>query len=388
MAEGRGETTTLPQPLAAPIADLIAALDQTALTPNQIPAGLAVTTQHPLQPFSAAAYFADGQGSFDVPNFNGASAVTREPKLEKQNRTRGFSATSQPAKTILVRELVSFFSHPARQLLKTHGNFTFREINRNRDEIPIELDALQKWEISRSYLDLARAGRPVAEITAMFRRSGVVAPDHLGTDQLRRLQLDAEKILASSMPVGEPRANDICVALSGCTLRGLITTVGDTLAITESSKLQPKHLLSAWIQLLALASSVDENWEAVLVSKAGVNKILSPDVEQARAKLNTLLMLYRYGIDHPLPALPRVNECYWTQRSSNQDPAAPNQHVMLEKNWNWDRDADWEAFFDFPQLLDISVPTDFEFRDASEPTFQGLLAKLIWEPIFDHLDAK
>ncbi len=51
VAQGRSEATNEPVPLAAPLAELLEALDDTAETTEGTRAGAAVTVQHPLQPF-------------------------------------------------------------------------------------------------------------------------------------------------------------------------------------------------------------------------------------------------------------------------------------------------------------------------------------------------
>jgi exodeoxyribonuclease V gamma subunit len=384
VCQGRSEVTNLPVALSGPIAELIATLDDTAQTDRKIPAGQAVTQQHPLQPFSPKAYSGTGLISFDRASFNGASAAQHARSAKAVNRFAGDLPELPRSEPVNLDDLVNFFIHPVRYLFRRQAGFTLSERPAFTDDIPIQPDALQTWALGRRYLDLRLSGHSTGQINAVLWRSGAIPPAKLGDTLLKKINDDARLVLDRIPALDDPLAHDFSVEVDGSTLFGQVLTRGDTLLTTEFSKLQPKHRLAAWVRLLALSAGVAGDWQAMTVTKSGVGLFAAPGQEQARLLLTELVTIYRYGASHPIPAPPRINE-YWSMLCRmGQDPTQPRHSYTLQKRWEWETDPHWETFFSYPGLLDLPVPDDFPLRSPDQGSFQALLASLIWDPLNEY----
>ncbi|MDR1432237.1 MAG: exodeoxyribonuclease V subunit gamma [Propionibacteriaceae bacterium] len=382
VCQGRSEVTNLPVALSGPIAEFTASLDATAHTSELIPAGCAVTRQHPLQPFSPKAYSGPGPISFDTASFAGAKAAQRPDKAEAVNRFTGEFPAFPSAEPIDLGDLVNFFAHPARQLFRLQAGFTLTERPAPTDDIPIRPDPLQTWTLGRRYIDLRLSGHSPERINRALWLSGSVPPAKLGDTLLRKVNAEARRVLERVPALAEPQIHDIAVELEGCSLFGRVTTRNNMLLATEFSNLQAKHRLAAWIRLLALSAGVAGDWWAITVTKSTVERLAAPKQGQARLLLAELAAIYRYGISHPIPALPRLNE-YWSMLGwTGQDPSQPQHNFALRKRWEWESDPHWTTFFNYPELLDLPVPTDFPLSGSGK--FQALLATRIWEPLYEH----
>jgi exodeoxyribonuclease V gamma subunit len=384
VCQGRSEVTNLPVARSGPIADLIAALDDTAQTDRRIPAGQAVTQQHPLQPFSPKAYLGTGLVSFDRASFNGALAAQRDHKAGAVNRFAGKLPDLPSGEPVNLDELVNFFIHPVRYLFRRQAGFTLSERPALSDDIPIQPDALQTWALGRRYLDLRLSGHSPAQINAVLWRTGAIPPAKLGDALLTKINDDARLVLDRIPALADSQTHDFSVELAGSTLFGQVVTKGDTLLATEFSKLQAKHRLAAWVRLLALSAGVAGDWQAMTVTKSGVGRFAAPGQQKALSLLTELVAIYRYGVSHPIPALPRVNEYWSTLRRMGQDPTQPRHDYALQKRWEWETDPHWETFFSYPGLLELPVPDDFPLRADDHGPFQGLLASLIWDPLNEY----
>jgi exodeoxyribonuclease V gamma subunit len=386
VAQGRHEVTNLPVSLAAPIAELLESLDRTARTPTGVPAGQAVTEQHSLQPFSPQSYHGSGLISFDKVHYAGALATER-PKTEPPDPYQGALPPRAAGQPITLEELLNFFAHPARALIRAQAGFGLGEREGVDEEIPIDPNGLEKWQLGERYLRLLRTGHPVDRINAALWRSGVVPPGQLGATLLTSVSRDAAALATLSPTQAEPQAHDIEISTASLTLSGRVTTFDNYLLTSTFSRRNPRYLLVSWIRGLALAAAEGGDWQAVTITRASNQEsaaatrsvLAAPDPEAALHLLEQLATIYRYGCSHPIPALPRLNAEWAHLRNIQQNPLS--QDKILADRWDKDADENWRAFFAYPGVLDLPVPGDFPLPAGSEPSFVGALAQLIWQPL-------
>ncbi len=382
---GRSAATNVEVPPAAPVADLLAALDATAADSSGTGAGQAVTVQHPLQPFDER-YFTGAPGlppSFDPVALAAAQAAHAGPVAEPAP-FRELELPPLEADSVALPDLAAFLTHPVRQLVRVRTGLSLAEKAERPDEIPIELDGLQQWSIGSRALHRALAGYgPDAVLQAEWRR-GEVPPAELGRRVIGKIVADVDAVV-DRLPrqyAEPPVLHDLRLEVGGTWLTGQVETRGDALVATEYSSLSARHKLTAWVRLLALAAAEPGPWRAVTVTKSRVSGWQAPEPEEALRLLGVLLAIHQHGMCHPLPMPPRVAESYASLRANQVDPDDPRKgEPALRRSWEYDSDAYWTSFFAYPELLRLPRDPADTWGPEEETTALGSLARAVWDPI-------
>ncbi len=393
VAQGRSEATNEDVPLAAPLVELLEALDLTAATSDGTPAASAITVRHPLQPFDPG-YFSDTRPelrSADRLAFHAARAILADPVQPRGRYLLEPLPEPDLGRGVSLDDLVGFFVHPARSLLRVRAGVSLADSPEAGDEIPIEPGGLGRWQIGNRVLQRLRAGHdPDAVVRAEWLR-GELPPFALGRTLIDRVMAEAGRSVRQ-VPAHLPEASlhDLALAVDVAghgtvPLVGRVTTHAGELLQVEFSGLQPRHRLAAWLRLLALAAAEDGRWRARVVGKGRVVVYEAPPRAAASALLGRYLQLYALGLTRPLPALPRLGFAWAEYRVSRRDP---EDRLVSGKNfarcWEYDSDASWKAFFAYPGLLalpaaGLTVPG----AHPSEQTLVGALSSSIWGPVMD-----
>jgi exodeoxyribonuclease V gamma subunit len=389
IGRGRSEATNAEVPLAAPIAELLEALDATAVTAAGRPASQAITVHHPLQPF-AAEYFTAGSGlrSVDQLAFRAAQVClvdvapprdryALEP-LEPLNFDQGIN----------LDELTGFFRHPARALLKTRTGISLGDTDQPSDEIPVEPNGLERWQIGNRVLRRLNDGIAPQLVERAEWLRGQVPPFELGRQVMSSVLADARRTLAGAPPPGESTQHDLQLSvpvpgLGEVNLVGRIPTREHTLWQVEYSSLQPRQKLTSWIRLLALAAAEPgEIWDARVIGKGYRVRYAAPPAPVALELLGRYLAIYSLGMTRPLPALPRLNAEWANLRATGRDPHDPYLTKSLRRCWDWESDLAWGKFFDYPDVLALPLAElDIPGAAQGETTLLGALATSIWAPV-------
>lgn len=384
---GRSPATNEEVPLAAPLAEFVSGLDQVATTVEGTGAGQAVCIRHRLQPFDER-YFAGSElpRSFDPIALIAAEAAHSPPAAEPTPYHQ-LELPAPATDVVAISELISFFNHPVRHLVRLRTGLSFADSTEPTDEIPTELDGLQQWSIGNRALTRALAGHGPDQVLLTERLRGDLPPAELGRRALNRIVADIDAVL-DRLPSqsGEPAVDhDLALDIAGVQLTGQVQTRGELLISTEYSSLSAKHKLSGWLRLLALTAAEPASWRSLIVTKTRVGAWQAPDPERAARLLADLVAIYRRGICHPLPLPPRLGESYASLRANQIDPADPRRgEPALRRTWEFDSDAYWLAFFDFPELLRLPRDPADSWGPAEETTALGSLARAVWDPIRDH----
>ena len=167
------------------------------------------------------------------------------------------------------------------------------------------------------------------------------------------------------------------------TLTGRVNTQSDEVLQVEYSRLQAKHLITAWLRLLALAAAEPGAWRARVIGRGRTARYAAPPAAVARELLARYLQLFRLGLGQPLPALPRLGLAWAEYRASHRDPQDRMvSGKVFERCWEFDSDAHWRAFFSYPELLSLGVEElAIPGLATAESTLVGALAQSIWAPV-------
>ncbi|MCW2826591.1 MAG: exodeoxyribonuclease gamma subunit [Marmoricola sp.] len=385
---GANETTGQPRPPAVPLGELLDTLDLTVAGGKQH-----VLRHHPLQSFDPGNLDAARPFSFDKAALAGALAAAR-PRSAPTSLA-DLELPDRGGDVVELAALVSFFKHPVREFLRSRLQVTLAdEGDQVADGLPVELDGLVQWGVGDRMLRDLLAGRTPEQTLGKEWRRGVLPPGQLGWRLAKRLLDEAAPVAerASAATGGlTAAAVDVDVDLGdGRRLRGTVTDLyGDRVVKVNFSRLGPKHLLDAWIPLLALcAGRPGRPWTAGALGRGGrgqaVARTAFGSVDEAGTLLRGLVAIYDAGMREPLPLPLKTGHAWATShpRSArsraelawskdrfgveNQDEA----HVRV-----WGREAPLA-------LLLAQRPRPGEDH-PDQSTRLGALACRLWQPILE-----
>ena len=202
-----------------------------------------------------------------------------------------------------------------------------------QDSMPVEVDALAEWGVGDRMLnDILRGMHPDDAAHAEWRR-GTLPPGRLGVRKAKEILGHATELAlaARKYRTSTSTAHDVDIDLGdGRRLTGTVSGVyGDRVVFVTYSKLGGKHLLEAWIRLLALTAGVPgRQWSAVCIGRAergaaAAERLLGPPdgapSEAAVEVLRGLVDLYDAGRREPLPLPVKTSYAWAEARLHNGD---------------------------------------------------------------------
>ncbi|PKQ32802.1 MAG: exodeoxyribonuclease V subunit gamma [Actinobacteria bacterium HGW-Actinobacteria-2] len=391
VGRGRSEATNESVPPATPIAEFLDALDATACDAAGNRASRVVVYQHPLQPFAPEYFTAEARlPSVDPVAYRAAQAWTvtfGEPAPARDRFRLEPLPPLDLSQGVTLDELTDFFKHPARALLKTRAGISTGEDPELGDEIPIELDHLTRWQIGNRVLRRLSDGADPDLVERAEWLRGQVPPFELGRQVMGGILSEARRTVAKAPGLGEATQHDVHLSLAvpgvgEVPLTGRITTHDRTVWQVEFSSLQPRQKIQTWLRLLTLAAGEPGSWDARVIGKGRQVRYAAPPSSIAADLLGRYVAIYSLGMQHPLPALPRLNAEWAGLRLTGGDPDDPRREKAMRRLWDFESDAAWSKFFGFPDVLTMPCG-DFRIPGAApaETRLLGALATAIWTPL-------
>ncbi|AWB92679.1 exodeoxyribonuclease V subunit gamma [Aeromicrobium chenweiae] len=398
---GADERTGQPRPPAVPLGELVDQLDRTA---DQEDVRERVVVHHPLQPFDRRNVLPDAlvpgrPFSFDPAALAGARATV----VARPDAPAPFlpgRLDPPPNDDVSLRDLADFLAHPVKAFLRQRLDVgVLSEIDPVADEVPIELDALQKWSVGDRVLRDALSGADPNEARQAEYRRGIIPPGQIGRQLLDEVVGAVTPLVqrTTELRSGAARSVDIDVLLDdGRRVVGSVTDVhGDHVVAVTYSSLAAKHRVASWLNLLALASSEpDVPWVAHAIGryrKMGRHAEIGPINELARQHLADLVALRDLGLCEPLPLPLKTSLAYaeqrkhfthsdaleaarkeWDERSFGNNQTIPGDSNDAHHGVVWGLGAPLETLLD---------------ADDASATF-AVLAQRLWDPMlqFERVD--
>jgi exodeoxyribonuclease V gamma subunit len=371
---GRDQRTNERLPLAAPIIDLLDAVRDLGVARDS------VVVEHALQPYEVGA-----EPTYDACAVEARRALLTVPRPVARDRfeTAGVGRAERPP-AVTLAELTAFYRHPAREFLKrrvgSYWGISRSEIDTDAEEgrraapteIPVQLDALDSWELENRLLQLAVAGRPRDTIVQAELRRGQLPPNARGAEVLGRATSRVGEVLDNLSPyLSRPLEHvDLAVDLpSGVRITGRVPVRGDTVVEATTSKPADKRLVEPWLRLLMLSASTAGDWRSVVCSTRRVASLSPTSSEKAVGQLDHLVTLMFDGWDQPLPLPPRIG-------FELADPHGLVDDERLRKIWGYDVDATWLLFFDDLAALEDAAAPLGGLRRLAQNTYGPLLEAL------------
>ncbi|MGO1971540.1 MAG: exodeoxyribonuclease V subunit gamma [Propionibacteriaceae bacterium] len=391
---GADPRTNAVRPPAVPLGELIDTLDLTATAADGTALSSQLITRHPLQPFDTRNFTAagvadrgDGPFSFDPAGLAGARAAVaeRQPPVDAY---AGVCLPDLPAtETVALADLIRFFNHPAKALLRHRAGLHLGTDDPESDEIPVEMNGLDKWGVGERLLRQRLSGVPLERARDAEWRRGTLPPRGFGNRVLTEVERKVESLVQGAADVLdlERDGQDVLAGLDDIAVTGTIPHVrGTTITTITYSSLAPKHRFTAWLELLALTATRPEvEWSALTVGNRGTATLRPLPGEVARATLQSLVELYRSGLSEPLPYAPRTSCAYAEMRVSGSD--VRRRFRELQDVWKREYDESFAAFFGpVENLGTLRTPPSRSAENLgglTAPTRFGALACRIWEPL-------
>lgn len=348
---GANEHSGALRPPAVPLGEILDAADRTLAAPVREH----VLTRHPLQPYDprnllpGRLLVAEPRPfSFDAASLAGARAAAgvRVPPPPLLDAPLPPSVDDD----VSLADLKAFLLHPVRSFLRQRLDVaTPWEPDEIGDAIPIDLTALDKWQIGDHLLRELMTGQDADSVMTAELLRGTLPPGELGGRGLREVLDETGKLLTrtTDLRAGEPRSIDVDVDLGGGRrLTGTVPSVfGNRIVSIGYSRLKAKQRLGVWIDLLALsAGRPDESWTGHAVGKgrAGPQRALSGPLDhRALDWLRTLVAIRDEGLRRPLP-LPIATGLAWAEghaRAAMGEDVSPE--ARAEREWVTDPYNEW-----------------------------------------------
>ncbi|MES2149578.1 MAG: exodeoxyribonuclease V subunit gamma [Pseudomonadota bacterium] len=279
----------------------------------------AMTTEHPLQPFSRRYFEAGGlrtyAGEWRAAHGTGADAEDNAlPPCELETDYR-----------LKLGELASFLRQPARYFFRRRLGVSFGDPDLlGEDEEPFSLDALERYFVEDSLLDddappeeLGAVRASLALRAERLGREGVLPIGLLGRQWQRELVdalvpvRSAWLTLAAQYAAPAPKLA-LHFECDGVVLEDWIDKLrsagGDTAwlmqvsskVLTRAGRARGDKLLGPWLRQLG-AAAAGQQVSGLLVARDAIIRMAPLEPALARAQLAALLGLWRRNLDAPLP---------------------------------------------------------------------------------------
>jgi exodeoxyribonuclease V gamma subunit len=408
---GRDERSNLPRPPAVPVGELLDVVDHTVRTGTGR-ARDAIVIRHPLQPFDPrnferSALVADSPWSFDSLHLAGARAALAPRVSVPAFLPRPLEPYD--ANPIGLDQLERFLRHPVRAFLRERLTISLRNKTRDFDDaIPIDLDALERWQIADRVLQARLVGAELAACLAAERARGGLPPGQLADPALAEITDPLDDLVAVGASAVLPESVDTHVDLSD-TMRvvGTVPGVrGDVVHTVTYSKLGPATRLVAWVRVLVLTATWPERpFSARTVARSQGNRSsvsvatirpLGDDTESRRtaalAHLQALVDVFQRGMREPLPLYCRTSAAWAAASAEGADPgrAATGSWASEFRLDKEDREAEHLLVLGggltFNAMVACSgAPRSDEVAwDPTESSRFGLYAGRLWAGLLAH----
>ncbi|MDR1355068.1 MAG: exodeoxyribonuclease V subunit gamma [Propionibacteriaceae bacterium] len=368
--------------------------------------------RHPLQPHEWSDFVTEGASepfSFNIDALHGAIAAGQRPTPatpqwpimlpfpighpaatdEQQKETPN---VKQNAPQVELEQLEAFFINPARELLAAHGLRFDRWKIAPPYELPLQLNALERYQIGQRLLDDTLAGMPPETALRRIRLAAMVAPGKLGSEQLAPIMSDVAHVVDQVIAYrGQTQRIAIHIPIAENKLTGTLTTYDAKLLTWRFGNIKAAGIVQLWLRLLALAVARPELPALGAAIGRGSSSVFlqAPDATQAEQLLAAASKVRAAGLTRLTP-LPLETAAAWTGFFTGYH----NSQLDARRAWLGDsfRDipgevtsperSEWRYFFPnqtFDELL-LPPPLPNDPYSTGSSRFE-CLANWFWQPI-------
>jgi exodeoxyribonuclease V gamma subunit len=246
---------------------------------------------HPRQPFDDRCFVPGALGPVGPWSFDPTARRGAQARRTRGDRAPVFLRSPLAPETpsiIELADLQALLDHPVKTFLQRRLQVRIpREEDALPTRLPVDLNGLQQWKVGdrllRALLDHGDLGTQPAIEEAI----GSIPPGVLGDERLHELLGHVEGLAHTAEKLGLRRGEPTLVPIDLTLPSGarVVGTVAGRLAGTDPdrvtdgplrigySRMKPKYVLGAWLDLLALvATDPDTPWRSAAVYRHGTSK--------------------------------------------------------------------------------------------------------------------
>lgn len=334
-----------------------------------------------LQPFAAMNFTGASPRSFDVAALTAARALAGDPQPAPDRWEVGFLPTGTQLTTVDVATLISLLQHPARYWLRQRTGLTLADDAPANEALPLDLGPLDEWAIGHRLLTALTEGQPSDRLVVSEWLSGDIPPQALGQRAMDRVSATAKKIHERWREVADgPVTSDLAsFDVNGVRVTGATLTRGGRIVEAHYARISPRHLAAAWVRVLVTTVATGNRTDAILVGRAGHERLSAPPPKIAQGILAALVDLAGDGLQEVLPLPPRVGHRWAQDRARGRDPLADSRGLV--EAWKRDKDNVWGRYFPVRKPWERARTDEGRWGHPEESTSVGALAWIVWEPL-------
>jgi exodeoxyribonuclease V gamma subunit len=340
---------------------------------------ISLTTWHPMQAFAAKNYFPHA-ASYDSYWCRIANRIHQAPEsTEAQIWATGHIADNdEKNRNIDLNELRRFLQNPIKFFFNRRLKLWLTSHQESEDEETFSLDALEKWGIKQHIANDLMLGRETS--TQELQAQGRLPHGYAAYAGLQTIQSEIEPLL---LPLQDYRGTTLQTRSVDCQLDDQLRLNGQVgnyfagkgLMLFSSSSLKGKHLLSLWLDHLALCASeqLKQDESSLLITRDTSLRFEYLDAQMACDQLMDYCELYYLGLSYPLPVFPQAS--YAWCRESNPEKAMSEAQKAWRGNSYTKIPADIDdAYAKLTLRRNLQEPlTSDEFRILAERLYANAL---------------
>ncbi|MBL1321201.1 MAG: exodeoxyribonuclease V subunit gamma [Methylophaga sp.] len=335
-----------------------------------------ILTEHPLQAFSQR-YFNNSS-----PKLFSYVAAHCPPSKEQEGSENWFKQLLPEAdeswKTVNLVQLLAFYRHPARFLLRERLGLYLESDEEQLDpREPFDLDGLQAWSLRQQLLQYRLSENSLSAALPMIQATGELPQGTVGEmffdKQAEKVEVFADKLfpdypdeflapLAFSLEI-----NNFVLQgqLDGLTANGRFSF--------RMAKAKGGELLATWLQHLILNCIQPDNinYESHWITEDKDYHFLP--VKEAKTLLSDLLDLYWQGLQQPLPLFSSTSYVF-AKASLNGGRANPEKAMFAAWQGNMKLSGEKEDLY-YQQVYD-ETPLEEHFKTVALAVYEPLQAHL------------
>lgn len=361
-------------PPSSVVTELVDYLEQGFSLPTSVSQRLNI--QHPLQAFSASYFKHYAPKSFSRANAEAALTLTQKESKTRELFTTPLAEPDADWRRVTPERLRDFFSNPARWLCEWRlGIRLEREQEGLRTHEPLELDALQSYQLQQDLVDATLRGdhHPLWEAA---RARGRLPIGPFGDISRVVVEQTVERFLETvRAQLGERKREYVAVRWDHApwTIDGRIDGLYDgQLVRARCATLKAKDLVTAWVEHLLLNLVAPGATTRIVDRDGGLHIFRAPASAETTANLvNQLLDFYWTGLSRPLHFFPQASLTYAKSALGNDERDGWSPAALRSAMRVWDPNDPWVSLVHVDRL-----PIDEQFRETALRFFEPMIAHL------------
>jgi exodeoxyribonuclease V gamma subunit len=338
-----------------------------------------LTTLHPMQAFAAKNYFPHA-ASYDSYWCRIANRIHQAAEsAEAQIWATGSIADAEDedeSRNINLSELRRFLQDPIKFFFNRRLKLWLTSHQESEDEETFSLDALEKWGIKQHIANDLMLGRETSAQELLAQ--GRLPHGYAAYAGLQTIQSEIEPLL---LPLQDYRGTTVQTRSVDCQLDDKLRLNGQVgnyfagkgLMHFSSSSLKGKHLLSLWLDHLALCASEQfkQSDSSLLITRDTSLRFEYLNAQVACDQLRDYGEIYYLGLSYPLPVFPQASYAWCRADDPEKALKAARKKWQSSDYSTGDKD---NAYIKLALRRNLQEPfTGDEFRVLAERLYANAL---------------